>query len=433
MNQTEMGCVFDVLIPAVPEHADSPFTPRDRVWLLCHLLASGKDLASVAEKANCTPGMICKILQEDLEAISIAATAQWIPGPASQADRCVFPAFATCVCAVDTTPIKFLDKWKASNYAAHAFYSVKYGHTCAKAQLCVAPNGICVDVAVLRPGRMNDVRILHESGLGDRFQYLAVENGQYRWARYGFIADSGYRGASSYWSTAVVKYVKPAHGQLLEWQKVDNAKLDSARSVVERFNGLFKKHWALLSGARGLYRLSLRHLQSFVQLAVALTNFLQEYRGHAAAATGLPAGVDVVRLVPKALTHAPPGTVVQSAPPAPTHPEDGLSGITLENWEDFYQQRWLNQPRARRGRRDDGHAVPDQLPNLYVDRGLPVPALIDNPHLPFPGEQDDDEVVPPRSRETTPSATPAPTAPPEPVGPDERRQLDGLPPRARRR
>jgi hypothetical protein len=185
MSKDEMANVFAVLVPAISAHPRSPFSGCDRVWLILHLLATGKDLLSIAEKANCSASTVCIMIQEDLESLAIAATAAWIPGPASQADRCVFPDFPTCVCAVDSTPIKFNDKWVASNCTAHAFYSQKYGHTCAKVQLAVAPNAICVDVAVLRPGRVNDVRILHESGLGARFQYLTLVNGQYRWARYG--------------------------------------------------------------------------------------------------------------------------------------------------------------------------------------------------------------------------------------------------------
>jgi hypothetical protein len=94
---------------------------------------------------------------------------------------------------------------------------------------------------------MNDVRILHESGIADRFQFLTLAmDGTYEYSRWGIITDCGYRGAGSWWPTAIVKKTKPPRGELMEIDVELNKKLDTDRSVVEQFNGKLKEICALL-------------------------------------------------------------------------------------------------------------------------------------------------------------------------------------------
>jgi hypothetical protein len=137
--------------------------------------------------------------------------------------------------------------------------------------------------------------------------------------------------------------------------------------------------------------LKLKALPKFCRLAVALTNYLQETRG-LASKSELPEGFPFQRGVPFPVV-PPPGVPIRQARNHPIIQPDALTGLTPENWDLYYHQRWVNTPRVGRPRLDDGHAPPEILPDPWAQAralGDPVPAVIDDPELQLP---DHDDVV----------------------------------------
>jgi len=166
--------------------------------------------------------------------------------------------FSECVGVLDGMDVKvkyvpkdftsmFSDTWKSIKF--HYQNGVRF-------QMVVGYDLRCEWVDNGNAAGCHDLRCLWRSNFHDPFQNTNV------------LADNGYIN-SSYPVNLVTGYKKPINGELDEQQVVYNASHGFARSVVERFIGIFKSRFEM---AMDGYVGPLRHFVRLIKLAIVLTN-----------------------------------------------------------------------------------------------------------------------------------------------------------------